>query len=176
MKIFYYLGCMLLMAAFAAGAADVVPRSFARGGGGFVSAYDLLYAAWPGKLVVAQIHVERLSSALWDPILTGLLALPAWLLLGLPGGALAWFHRPNREMSPEVAEGLRRQEELLQLYDKLEEEAREAGFDKDEYDQGPVLDAHDSIDFDYADGDPDFSDLPLAPEADYNSGGGNEGR
>ena len=111
MRIFYYLGCMLLLLGFASGAAEVVPRTFTRGGGGgFVSAYDLLYAAWPGKLVVFQIHVERLSSALWDPILIGLLALPAWLLLGLPGGALAWFQRPNKVMSSEVAEGLRRQE------------------------------------------------------------------
>ena len=91
MRVFYYLGFMLLMLAFASGAAEVVPRTFTRGeGGGFVSAYDLLYAAWPGKLVVAQIHVEKLSSALWDPILTGLLAMLVWLLLGLPGGALAW--------------------------------------------------------------------------------------
>ena len=167
MRVFYYLGFMLLMLAFASGAAEVVPRTFTRGeGGGFVSAYDLLYAAWPGKLVVAQIHVEKLSSALWDPILTGLLAMPAWLLLGLPGGALAWFYRPNKEMSPEVAEGLRRQEEILQLYDKLKREAREAGYAEDEYDQGPTLDSHDTIDFILADGDPDFSETPFAPDPD----------
>ncbi len=172
---FFFLGFMLLILAFAAAAADVVPRTFSRGGG-IVSAYDLLYAAWPGKLVIAQIHVEKLSSALWDPIITGLLTMPAWLLLGLPGGLLAWFHRPHREMSPEVAEGLRRQEELLQLYDRLEEEAREAGYDVDEYDQGPNLDSHDTIDFIIADGDPDFSDMPAAPDADAPGGGDSEER
>ena len=171
MRIFYYLGFLLLVLAFAAAAADVVPRTFTRGSG-FVSAYDLLYAAWPGKLVVAQIHVEKLSSALWDPILIGLLALPGWLLLGLPGGLLAWFHRPNREMSPEVAEGLRRQEELLQLYDKLEQEARDAGYADEEHDQGPNLDSHDTFDFIIADGDPDFSDMPIAPDGDADGGGG----
>lgn len=177
MRVFYYLGFTLLLLAFASGAAEVVPRTFTRGGGGgFVSAYDLLYAAWPGKLIVAQIHVEKLSSALWDPILTGLLAMPAWLLLGLPGGALAWFHRPHKEMSPEVAEGLRRQEEILQLYDKLEREAREAGYDDSVDDQGPTLERHNSIDFDYADGDPDLSEFPFASDPDANGGADGDGR
>lgn len=167
MRFLYYLGFMLLILAFIAGAADVVPRNFARAGGsGFVSAYELLYAIWPGKIVIAQIQVERISSILWDPILIGLLAFPAWLLLGLPGGLLAWLNRPYKELSPEVAESMKRQEENLQLYDKLSQDAREAGFGDDEYDHSPNLEDHDTIDFSHAPGDPDLSNTPLEPEVD----------
>ena len=92
MRLLFYLGFMLLILAFAAGAADVIPRNFARGGGsGFVSTFDLLYAIWPGKLIVAQIHVERLSPLLWDPLLIGLLPVQPGVLLGVRGGLWACF-------------------------------------------------------------------------------------
>jgi hypothetical protein len=175
MRFLYYLGFMLLILAFISGAADVVPRNFARSGGnGFVSAYDLLYAIWPGKLVIAQIHIERLSSALWDPILIGLLAFPAWLLLGLPGGLLAWLNRPYKELSPEAEESMRRQEESLQLYDKLSQDAREAGYGNNEYDQSPNLESHDSIDFNHVISDPDFSNTPLETDVSAVGGGGDK--
>ncbi len=165
MRFLYYLGFMLLILAFTAGAADVVPRNFARGSSnGFVSAYDLLYAIWPGKLVIAQIHIERLSSILWDPFLTGLLTLPAWLLLGLPGGLLAWFNRPNKELSPEIEESIKRQEENLQLYDKLVKDAQEAGFGDEEFEQGPNLEGHEIIDFNHVTSDPNLSDVQLDSE------------
>lgn len=165
MKFLFYIGFILLILAFFAGAADVVPRNFARGGGsGFVSAFDLIYAIWPGKLVVAQIHIERLSPVLWNPILTGLLAFPAWLLLGLPGGLLAWFNRPNKELTPEIAESIRRQEESFLLYDKLAAEAKEAGFGEDEKYQGPNLETHDSIDFNNINSDPELLNEPFDPE------------
>jgi len=161
MRLLFYLGFMLLILAFAAGAADVIPRNFARGGGsGFVSTFDLLYAIWPGKLIVAQIHVERLSPLLWDPLLIGLFTLPAWLLLGLPGGLLAWFNRPNKELSPEVEESMRRQEENLQLYDKLVQDAKEAGFGDEAFDESPNIESHDNIDFNHMNSDPDLLDIP----------------
>ncbi|MBC8339790.1 MAG: hypothetical protein ISR51_07340 [Rhodospirillales bacterium] len=130
MQILFYLGWVLLALAFAAGAAESVPRMLAQDDGRwFISAYDLWYAAWPGKLVVTQIKVERISPALWDPILTGLLSLPAWLLLGLPGGALAWLCRPHKDMPAELALDLKQQTETFDLYDRLAQEARDAGYD-----------------------------------------------
>ena len=167
MRIFYFLGMILLMLAFAAGAADVVPRTLARhGGSGFVSAYDLWYAAWPGKLVVAQIQVESLSPVLWDPVLTGLLALPAWLLLGLPGGAMVWFFRPNKEMSQELADDLKRHEDHFQLYENLAREAREAGIDDSEDDRAPTNQEL------YPDGgDPVFSETPFGSDPDLDGNG-----
>jgi hypothetical protein len=168
MKFLYYLGLMLLILAFTAGAADVIPRNFERGGGnGFVSAYDLIYAIWPGKLVIAQIHIERFSPILWDPILIGFLTFPAWLLLGLPGGLLAWFYRPNKVLSPEIEESIRRQEENLQLYDKLVQDAQEAGFGDEEFNQGPNLESHEIIDFNHVTSDPDLSNVSL--DSDINS-------
>ena len=165
MRLLFYLGFMLLVLAFTAGAADVIPRNYARGGGnGFVSAYELLYAIWPGKLIVAQIHTERLSPLLWDPLLIGLLTLPAWLLLGLPGGLLAWFNRPHKELSPEVEESMRRQEENLQLYDKLVQDAQEAGFGDEAFDESPDIEGHDNIDFSHVNSDPDLSDISMEPE------------
>jgi hypothetical protein len=169
MRFLYFLGWMLLILAFAAGAAEVVPRNLSRGGGWFVSAYELWYAAMPGKLVVAQIQVERLSPALWDPIVTGLLSFPAWLLLGLPGGTLTWFFRPHKKMSPEFLEDLKRHEEHFQLYETLAREAREAGFDDSEDDRAPTTELlfPDS-------GDPEFLENPPGFETD--SSGSGEGR
>ena len=138
MRFFYYLGGFLLMLAFAGAAAEAIPRSLPGGaasGGWYVSAYELWYAIMPGNLVVTQIQVEKISPALWDPLLVGLSLLPAWLLFGLPGGVLAWFNRPNKEMTAEQLEEMKKHEESLFLFDDLAKEAREAGYDTDEANQ-----------------------------------------
>lgn len=146
MKVLFYFGWVLLVLAFAGGAAAVIPRTLT-GGGFVVSAYDLWYAAWPGSLIITQIRIERfLHPWLWDPILVTLLALPAWLLFGLPGGLLAWYTRPNKEMSAAEREDLAKQEESFQLYDRLAREARESGIDEAEDDQLPDHASHDVID------------------------------
>jgi len=170
----------MLALAFFAGAADVIPRTLSRhGGNGFVSALDLWYAVSPGKLVIAQIQVERLSPALWNPILTGLLSMPTWLLLGLPGGCFAWFLRPHRKMTPQQAEDLKRHEEHYQLYDRLVDEAREAGFDDSEDELAPthkdpetagVEDGDDVTDND------DFDRETVLPELPNVADGEDEGR
>jgi len=147
MKVLFYLGWLLLALAFAAGAAAVVPRAITGGGGFVVSAYDLWYAAWPGSLITTQIKIERnLAPWLWDPLLVTVLSAPAWLLLGLPGGLLAWHTRPNREMSAAERDDLAKQEESFRLYDRLTREAREAGIDEAEDDQLPDHRSHDVID------------------------------
>jgi hypothetical protein len=147
MKVLFYLGWVLLVLAFAAGAAEVVPRSLAGGRTVVVSAYDLWYSAWPGSLVTTQIRIERhLVPWLWDPLLVTLLKLPAWLLLGLPGGLLAWFNRARKQMSEAERLDLQKQEESFQLYDRLAREAREAGYSDREDDQLPDHASHDVID------------------------------
>lgn len=144
MRMFYFLGWMFLLLAFASAAAEVLPRTLPGGGGMFVSAHELWYAASPGGLVVTQIQVERISPALWELLRASVLALPVWMLLGVPGGALVWFCNPNKQMTKFQREELERQEEALVLYDKLAQEAKEAGFDDGEDDRMPVHD-HDLL-------------------------------
>jgi len=147
MKPLFYLGGLLLVLAFVAGAADVVPRSMAGGRSGIISAYELWYSAWPGSLVTTQIRIERLLSPwLWDPLLVTLLKMPAWLLLGLPGGVLAWLNRSKKQMSEAERLDLQKQEESFALYDRLAREARDAGISDREDDQLPDHAAHDVID------------------------------
>lgn len=128
MRVLFYLGWVFLVLTFAAAAAEAIPRSMPGGGGGIISAYDLWYAAWPGSLIVAQIQVEKLSPALWDPMIVGVLALPGWLLFGGPGAFLVWFCRPFKQMTEQELEDLKKQEESLLLFERLSREAEEAGY------------------------------------------------
>ena len=145
MRVFFYLGLVFLVLAFAAAAAETIPRMLPGDYGFFISAYDLWYAAWPGSLVVTQIQVERLSPALWDPVLVGLLALPGWFLFGLGGVFLIWYFRPHKEISQAEREDLKKQEESLLLYEHLAREAEEAGYTEGD-DQAPSHEGHDLID------------------------------
>ena len=64
MRLLFYLGFMLLILAFAAGAADVIPRNFARGGGsGFVSTFDFSASGYKQICIEANnIHPNTTSS------------------------------------------------------------------------------------------------------------------
>ncbi|MDA1090331.1 MAG: hypothetical protein O3A85_08480 [Proteobacteria bacterium] len=149
MRFLFYLGGILLLLAFAGAAAEAIPRSMPGGaayGGLFVSAYEIWYAASPGSLVVSQIHIERLSPALWDPLVVGLLSAPAWFLFGLPGALLTWRYRPHKEMTAEQLDDLKKHEDTLFLFDELVRDARDAGYDNAEDDQAPTHGDRDSID------------------------------
>mgnify|MGYP003970654195 CR=1 FL=1 len=102
------------------------------------STYDLWYAMAPGHLVVSEIRIERFWMPLWDPILVGILQIPAWLLAGVPGGVLTWYCRPNRIMSPEVREEYERQRESLFVIDELSDQAMlDENYDPHEDDRAP---------------------------------------
>lgn len=147
MKVLFYAGWTLLLLAFAAAAAETLPRSLPGGEGFLISAHQLWYAAWPGSLIVTQIKVETLLHPwLWDPVIVTVLQAPAWALLGVPGALLVWFCRPHKEMSPHDREDLEKQEESLFLYDRLAREAREAGYEPGEDDQRPDHAGHGLID------------------------------
>ena len=170
MRMLFYLGWAFLILAFAAASAEAIPRSMLGDYGFFVSAYELWYAAWPGNLVVTQIQVEKLSPVLWDPVLVGILALPAWFLFALPGVTLVWFCRPHREMSEADREDLAKQEESLLLYDQLAREAKEAGYD-DSDDRTPDYEGHRLID---SDGGAYPEDAKLG-DLEFDEAGGTEG-
>ena len=133
MIVLFYLGWALLLAAFAAAAAETTARAQLGSVGIITSAYDLWYSIWPGALVVTQIRIEKIMPLLWDPILIAILAFPAWVLLGIPGVALTWFFRPNRYQTATEREEFRKHQDSYFLYDELEKEARtwieDDGFD-----------------------------------------------
>ena len=131
---FFLLGVVFVLAAFLAAAYETVAQFQVGVGGMVLSAYDLCYTYWPGKLVVAQVLVERhLHPLVWDPVITAILHLPAWLILGAPGMTLLWNFRPARPGDPQD----RLEEETLYLYDALAKQAREEGYDPSEDDMAP---------------------------------------
>ena len=123
MRLLFYLGIALLGLAFVAAAAETVSHAMPGGGRGFiVPAHDLWYALWPRSLLIAEIRIEKIAPWLWDPVLLGLLQLPGWAVLGIPGGFIAWYTRPNRGTGDpdEINEVL----DSFHLFDELTREAR----------------------------------------------------
>ena len=138
----FYLGWLLLIVAFAAASAEAV----ASRPGTFLSAHELWYAISAKHFTITQIRIERISPALWDPVLLGILTLPAWLLFGLPGVLLAWYCRPGRVLSPEEEEDHRKHEESLFLLDELAKEAKRNGYIDNDDDMAPDHSGHDTMD------------------------------
>ena len=151
-----YLGgwILVVMACFGAmaeTAAHMVPHAR----GFFLSAYDVWYALAPGNLVVTRIRIESLLGPwAWDPVMVSLLAVPAWVLFGVPGTALIWFGRPRGRPGDDIG---REEEESLFLFDTLAEHAeaeeREFAAFESQLDAGPLP------------GDPPEL-VPPAPEGD----------
>lgn len=139
-RVFFYFGWGLLAAAFVTGAAEPLASSTGTGFSSLlVPAYDLWYAVAPHSLVITQIRVEKISFVLWDPVIVAILTLPAWFLLGVPGGLLTWFLRPYREISDEMREDLEHYRESLLIIETLSRDAREdETFDPNEDDNAPV--------------------------------------
>jgi len=147
MRLLFYFGWVLLIGAFVAAAAEQLVRLYPGAGSPILTpAYDLWYTIWPGGLTIAQIRVERLSAFLWDPLITTILAFPAWFLLGLPGVALAWLNRPNRVLSPSEQEDHRKYAETLFLYEELAKQAKAEGHAAGPDDMAPDHTGHDALD------------------------------
>jgi len=139
-RLFFYFGWLLLGAAFIAGAAEPLATSTGFGLSNLiVPAYDLWYSVSPRTLVISQINIEKLAPVIWDPMLLALLQFPAWLLLGIPGTALAWRFRPYREISEEMEEDLEHYRQSLLVIEELSRRAREdEDYDPKEDDNAPV--------------------------------------
>jgi hypothetical protein len=160
-RVLFYLGWVLLLAAFAAGAAEALVRAVPDKGLALVSAHDLWYTVAPGNLVVTQIKVERISPELWSAVIRPLLAVPAWALTGVPGGLLTWFCRPVRPLTPDEEQDLREREDSMFLYDQLAEQALRDGYadDDDGDDMAPSHDSQHFLDeagLTYAESEEDF--------------------
>ena len=158
-RFFFYLGWVLLAAAFAAGAAEALVRADPGRVFNVASAHDLWYRLWPGNLVVTQIRVERLSPELWSAVIRPLLDFPAWGLTGVPGGLLTWFCRPRRQLTADEEQDLREREDSLFLYDELAEQAKLDGYDDDSDDMAPSHESQHFLDeagITYAESEDDF--------------------
>ncbi len=97
MRIGKIIGWALLIGAFVFAAAETAAQGIAvsKGGGfGLKSAHTVLATLVPDFFAATRRFVEgSLSPTLWDPVITGILALPGWLTLGVPGIFLAWKYR-----------------------------------------------------------------------------------
>lgn len=118
----------LLLVAFIGTISELILRAeFPNQYGIWLSTYDLWYGLRPGNLVISQIWVEsHLGKAAWDPWLVHLLALPIWLLFGLPGVIVIWaVHRrtDTDDIDAEIQEHL----DSMALYDALARQARADG-------------------------------------------------
>ena len=145
MRIPYYFGWILLAGAFASAAAEVLVKSSPGGAQFFVAAHDLWYTIWPSSLVIFQIRLENISPALWDPWALGILAMPAWALLGTPGFLCIGLFRPRKPNDWRELEEARKHEEQLMLYDELAREAKTQGMDADGDDMQPDHSGHEAI-------------------------------
>jgi hypothetical protein len=97
-------------------------------GWSFLSADELWAALAPRSYRIIQRWIEgTLHPAVWNPILATVLWFPAWLLLGVPGGLLAYFFRPHRETPADF------DPDAPFLYDELVKNAEEEGYgDRDD--------------------------------------------
>jgi hypothetical protein len=58
---------------------------------------EIWFAIDVGSLNLMQAVIQRyLSPYLWEPVITSILLLPAWLAFGAPGALLAWACRRTR--------------------------------------------------------------------------------
>jgi hypothetical protein len=156
MRFLFYTGWVLLICAFIAAAAEQVVRLYPGASAIMTPAYDLWYTLAPKNQTIVQIRIERIAYFLWDPVLKSVLALPAWLLLGLPGVLLAWYCRPGRVMTAEQREDYNKYVEGLFLYDTLAKEAKAEGHATGHDDMAPDHYGHDALEAaDRANAEPD---------------------
>jgi len=124
MRIFFYIGLILLALGFLAAASETAAytmpgtvRTF------FFPAHDLWYSLWPESLLIFELKVQRLLGAwAWDPVMVTLLKLPAWLILGGPGIALLLQFRPKRNQADR--EEIDEVENHYEFFDQLAKQAR----------------------------------------------------
>ena len=123
-----------------------------------MTAGELWYAYLPGKYLILEINLKRISPFLWDPVMTTVLLLPAWLILGLPGILMIARFRPRRATDLGVSTDPHYDPHSMFLFDELAARAREEGYSDDSHgdDMAPRNDVY----------DPDGVLTPLAPEDD----------
>ncbi|MDP6805657.1 MAG: hypothetical protein QF902_10080 [Rhodospirillales bacterium] len=132
MIVLFLLGVALIVTALLSAAMETGARVHADGIGAVMSAYELWYILWPGKLVVTQALVERhLHAAVWQ-LMAAILSFPAWFIAGAPGVFLAWRYRPHRHGDDDDESN-----ESLFVFDELADAAKRDGFAEEDDDMAP---------------------------------------
>ena len=91
------IGLLLLLLAFLTAAAEIAAQAMAREAG-YLSFLDVLQIVTPDSLAAVRSFVRgTIHPALWDPVMTGAMALPGWLLFGVPGAVFVYAFRPRSE-------------------------------------------------------------------------------
>ena len=84
------VGWLILLVAAAAAGYEVV-QAFVTGEYRLVALGEHWYRLHPASLNGAQAGIQRyIAPWLWEPVITSVLLLPAWLVFALPGGLLVW--------------------------------------------------------------------------------------
>jgi len=117
------IGKLLLALAFLAAAAEAYVHILPGGPTALLVPMAELWAILsPDSLRASTDWLwDSLQPWVWDPLLAGILKLPLWLALGLPGVLLVWWGR--RPDEGEIAADL--QAESVFLYDELAKAAKE---------------------------------------------------
>jgi hypothetical protein len=157
MKVFFVVGWLLIGTGFLTASLETSAKIAIRSSSPFLPAIDLWRAQFPDSLAAARDAVEAIHPFLWDPVIVGLMILPAWLLLGLPGAVLVWFGRPNRHKALDDDGAI----SPHSLYEDLAKAAKEEGFDKTIDDMAPNVKS-----FDWAKDDPAQSQARRTPHED----------
>ncbi len=142
MRVFFYIGLVLLALGFLTAAAGNASYAMPGTERSFIlPAYDLWYTLWPRSLLVFEIKVVKLFGTwMWDPVLLTIMKLPAWLILGGPGLTLLLAFRPNR--GDESAEDMTGAMESLELYDELMKQAIEENPPGEEHGPQDIMPEH----------------------------------
>ena len=96
MKFKRNIGVLLLVGAFVFAAAGNAARGLSGDSGffGILGTEQVLEILAPTFLLSIAIFIQNhLHPLIWDPLLLGVLALPGWFLIGLPGAILVWKYR-----------------------------------------------------------------------------------
>ncbi len=98
MVLLRWIGNLLLLAAAIALIYDLTPWLQGR-----PLAFASLAADWkavaPAWYQAAQEGLQHVHPALWNPMLLGVLRIPAWIGLGVAGGALFLLGLPRRRVN-----------------------------------------------------------------------------
>ncbi len=139
-RIAFLFGIGLLALAFLVTSAELAARTIlsaqdapqggATGGGDLFMSTRMVW-----RTVAPHSYLLLLNSAAW-PIVKHLLALPAWILFGLPGLALAIGFR-TRDAEDLAAQQDQAHQDALFLFDELAKAAQKEGYDGLQDDRDP---------------------------------------